>query len=81
MNLNNLKIELSNAITAELAKSMKSHEGMMSHYALNFMESGDEEHRASYLRFKGKYESMKMSIDIVQQTSRDFAFEEEGETK
>lgn len=75
MDLNRLKIELTHAITAELARRQKSDEDMVRHYAVSFMESGTDEDRASYLRHRAKAETMELAINVAQDASRDFTFE------
>ncbi len=79
MDLHRLKIELTNAITAELQKRVKSDEGMVSHYAINFMESGEDGDRDSYRSYRAKAETMELAINIAQDTSRGFTFDIESE--
>jgi len=79
MDLNRLKIEHSNAITAKLAEKMKSDENMMKHFAVAFMDRGDSDDKISYLKSKASCAAINMAIDIVQTTSRSFEFE--GEAK
>jgi len=82
MDLRRLKIEHSNAITAELDRMAKRDEGMMSAYAVDYMDSGckDETYKAAYDRSKVKRDTMKQAIEIVQRISREFEFEEESDT-
>jgi len=77
MNLHRLKIEHSNAITAKLANEMTTHEMMIKHYAVNFMESESDSDKEGYRTAKIEHDTMKRAIEIVQRVSRDFEFKED----
>ena len=78
MNLNRLKIEHSNAITADLASRLKLENSMMRDAAVNYMNSNDEADKSEYLKYKSKSEAFRMAIEITKNVSRDFEFKDDA---
>ena len=67
-----LKNELTNAITAALAREQKSSLRIASDYAVNFARTGDGDSKREFERNEAKAQGFEWSIKIAQDACRDF---------
>ena len=74
--LDRLKIELTNAITASLAKNQKASLVLAADHAVAFARTGDESSKRQFELLEARAQGYEWGIEVAQNVCREFKFNE-----